>query len=109
MVLHSLINLFSFQFRHIIKGALLKMELAYDLFIIPFRVLLCSFSFFILLHQYSENLGARINKDHPMVFQKIPKPTAPAKVKDEKRNQLHCIFTFRGLFCMTDLLQFPSV
>ena len=70
MVLHSLINLFSFQFRHIIRSALLKMELGCDLFITLFRVLQCSFFFFILLPQCSENLGARINKDRPMVLQK---------------------------------------
>lgn len=83
MVLHSLINLFSFHFRHI-RGALLKMKLACNLFIILYKFLLCSFYFFILLPWYSENQGARINEPCPTVLQKTPKPTPPAKVKDEK-------------------------
>lgn len=62
------------------------MELACDLFIIPFRVLLCPFSFFVLPPHYSENLGTRINEDCPTVLQKIPKPTAPARVKMESED-----------------------
>lgn len=83
MVLHSLINLFSFHFRHI-RGALLKMKLACNLFIILYKFLLCSFYFFIHFLSILKNPGARINEPCPTVLQKIPKPTPPAKVKDEK-------------------------